>query len=248
MIPKVIHYCWFGGASLPSLAIKCINSWKKYFPDYEIVRWDETNFDVNMMDYTREAYQAKNFAFVSDVARFWILYYHGGIYFDTDVEVIKSFNNILSKGAFMGCETSCSVGKPLWVAPGLGMGAEVGHVLYEQMLNRYRSIHFLVDGKMKNETVVNHMTQLLKRHGLQEMNVIQEIAGITIYPKDYMCPMSTEGRVMNVTSNTVSIHHYAKSWVGTKSKIKKIISIALGPSITMFIIKTKRILMGKNKK
>lgn len=105
MIPKIIHYCWFGRGPLPELAQKCIASWKKYLPDYEIKEWNEDNFDVNIIPYTAEAYQAKKYAFVSDYARFWILYQYGGIYFDTDVEVIRPMDDIISKGNFMGFET-----------------------------------------------------------------------------------------------------------------------------------------------
>ena len=105
MIPKIIHYCWFGRNPLPELAQKCIASWKKYLPDYEIKEWNEDNFDVNIIPYTAEAYAAKKYAFVSDYARFWILYKYGGIYFDTDVEVIRPIDDIIAKGNFMGCET-----------------------------------------------------------------------------------------------------------------------------------------------
>ena len=106
MIPKTIHYCWFGGNPLPEMAIKCIESWKKFLPDYEIKQWDESNFDVNMIPYAAEAYKAKKYAFVSDFARFWILYNYGGLYFDTDVEVIKPMDNIIAKGPFMVCENA----------------------------------------------------------------------------------------------------------------------------------------------
>ena len=104
MIPRIIHYCWFGGNQLPELAQKCIESWKKYFPDYEIKEWNESNFDLNCCDYVKEAYTAKKWAFVSDYARFWILYNYGGLYFDTDVEVIRDMSEIVNRGAFMGCE------------------------------------------------------------------------------------------------------------------------------------------------
>ena len=104
MIPKVIHYCWFGRNPLPPFAVKCIESWKKFLPGYEIKEWNEDNFDVNIIPYTQEAYEARKYAFVSDYARFYILYHHGGIYFDTDVEVIKSIDDIIERGAFMGCE------------------------------------------------------------------------------------------------------------------------------------------------
>lgn len=109
MIPKIIHYCWFGGNPLPELAVKCIESWKKYCPDYEIKRWDESNFDLNCCDYVKEAYQAKKWAFVSDYARFKVLYDDGGLYFDTDVELIKPIDDILARGPFMGVE----IGQPI---------------------------------------------------------------------------------------------------------------------------------------
>lgn len=244
MIPKVIHYCWFGGKPLPRLAQRCIKSWKKYLPDYEIKRWDESNFDVNMMSYTQEAYSVKKYAFVSDVARFWILYNYGGIYFDTDVEVIKSFAPIIEKGAFMGCENVCDKKHPLMVAPGLGLGVEVGHSLYKEVLDHYGKMHFITPNEQKTETVVHHMTAILRQKGLLERNGLQYIEGITIYPKEYFCPMSTEGRVMTITPNTVSIHHYAKSWVGRKGKLKRQASIFLGPRLTIFIIKAKRFFFG----
>lgn len=245
MIPKIIHYCWFGKSPLPKLAQKCINSWKKYFPDYEIKCWDESNFDINMMAYTQEAYQAKKFAFVSDVARFWILYNFGGIYFDTDVEVIKPFTHIIDKGAFMGCETMCDKEHKLMVAPGLGLGAEPGHPVYKTMLEHYEKLHYFIGDVKNNETVVDHMTSILQLLGLKEVNIPQDIEGITIYPKEYFCPMSTEGRVMTITNNTLSIHHYAKSWVGKKGKLKRKISVFLGPQLTVFIIKAKRFLLRK---
>ena len=124
MIPKIIHYCWFGRGPLPELAQKCIASWKKYLPDYEIKEWNEDNFDVNIIPYTAEAYKAKKYAFVSDYARFWILYKFGGIYFDTDVEVIRPIDDIVERGNFMGFETDPSLtnddASKASVAPGLG--------------------------------------------------------------------------------------------------------------------------------
>ena len=128
MIPKVIHYCWFGGNPLPASAKKCIASWRKYLPDYEIKEWNESNFDVNIIPYTAEAYKAKKYAFVSDYARFWIFYKYGGLYFDTDVEVIKNMDDIIAKGPFMGCENEAKAGATpvqLGVAPGLGLYGEI---------------------------------------------------------------------------------------------------------------------------
>ena len=120
MIPKVIHYCWFGRNPLPASARKCIDSWKKFFPDYEIKEWNEDNFDVNMIPYTHEAYSVKKYAFVSDYARFWILYNYGGLYFDTDVEVIRPMDDIVARGPFMGIEVEAtSAGEAALVAPGI---------------------------------------------------------------------------------------------------------------------------------
>lgn len=137
MISKVIHYCWFGGNPLPASAIKCINSWKKYFPGYEIKEWNESNFDVNFIPFTQEAYAAKKYAFVSDVARFWILEKEGGLYFDTDVEVIKGFDDILSEGAFLGVEIPSQDGAVPQVNPGLGLGAERGNAVIKSVLEYY---------------------------------------------------------------------------------------------------------------
>lgn len=145
MIPKVIHYCWFGRNSLPPLAVKCLESWKRFFPDYEIKEWNEDNFDVNIISYTAEAYRVKKYAFVSDYARFWILYHYGGLYFDTDVEVIKSMDDIIAKGSFMGCEKDADKegATALAVAPGLGLGVNPGLGLYGELLQLYAGLHFI---------------------------------------------------------------------------------------------------------
>lgn len=207
MIPKVIHYCWFGGNPLPDMAKQCIESWKKFFPDYEIIEWNETNFDLKGCDYCREAYQAKKWAFVSDYARFWILYNYGGLYFDTDVEVIKDMREIVNRGAFMGCE---AVNK---CAPGLGLGVNPGHDLYKEILDFYNTIHFInEDGTLNEQTVVFYTTNIMKEHGLQEVDKIQNIAGVYIYPAEYFCPMNYGTGKLMITKNTVSIHHYSASW------------------------------------
>lgn len=133
MIPKIIHYCWFGGNPLPESAKKCIASWRKFLPDYEIKEWNESNFDVNIIPYTAEAYKAKKYAFVSDYARFYILYKYGGLYFDTDVEVIRNMDDIIARGPFMGCEGeakqpmdgSRDKAMTLGVAPILGLHKEI---------------------------------------------------------------------------------------------------------------------------
>jgi mannosyltransferase OCH1-like enzyme len=219
MIPKVIHYCWFGGNPLPNSALRCINSWRKYFPDYEIKEWNESNFDVQIMPYTREAYKTGKYAFVSDVARFWILLKEGGIYFDTDVEVINSFEDIVSKGAFMGVEVPSHEGSYPAVNPGLGLGAEAGNIVFEKILDYYSTLHFLNE---KDEiipgTVVTHTTRVLvSSFELKPNNVIQDLGPISIYPVDFFNPFDDLTGVMNKTKNTRSIHWFSKTWIDRPS-------------------------------
>lgn len=217
MIPKIIHYCWFGGNPLPKSAQKCIESWKKYFPEYEIKEWNESNYDVNKTIYTRQAYEAKKYAFVSDYARFDILYTYGGIYFDTDVEVIKSFDDVLKNGAFMGCETDADV--EITVNPGLGIAAASGMDLYKDILEAYSSLEFLnSNGTYNTTTIVKYTTDILIKNGLKNLSGIQNICDITIYPKEYFNPLDDVKGKLVKTQNTHSIHWYSKTWL-SKSEI-----------------------------
>lgn len=225
MIPKVVHYCWFGGNQLPDDAKKCIESWRKFFPEYEIKEWNERNFDVNCCDYVKEAYAAQKWAFVSDYARFWILYHEGGLYFDTDVEVIKDMSDIIAKGAFMGCETDNKC------APGLG--------LYKEILDYYEKIHFFIEGNT-TETVVTHTSKILKSHGWVGNGEIEQIEGVTIYPPEYFCPMDYKTGKLDITPNTRSIHWYTASWQSSYSKAKTKLQQLLGLSLTSEIIDLKK--------
>ena len=209
MIPKIIHYCWFGGNPLPESAIICINSWKKFFPDYELKEWNESNFNVQCCNYVKEAYEAKKWAFVSDYARFWILYYYGGLYFDTDVEVIKPFDDIIKRGAFIGCERANKC------TPGLGLGVNPGLGLFKEILDWYQTIHFKEENGELNTsiTVVDYTTDVLLRHNWKPDGTIQYVDGIYIYPPEYFCPMDYITGKVNIASNTYSIHHYTASWL-----------------------------------
>ena len=244
MIPKIIHYCWFGRNPLPELAQKCIASWKKYLPDYEIKEWNEDNFDVNIIPYTAEAYKAKKYAFVSDYARFWILYRYGGIYFDTDVEVIRPIDDIISKGNFMGCETDASRdgSDAASVAPGLGLGVNPGLELVKKMLDYYEGKHFVHEAVMKNQiTVVHIATQVLRDNGLRNEPGIQQVGDVWIYPSEYFCPINvTTGRI-HVEKNTRTIHHYAGTWVDKKFSMKELVKRMIPEKLllSLFAMKAK---------
>ena len=237
-IPKVIHYCWFGGKPLPNEYKKYIESWKKFCPNWKIVEWNESNFDFSQCDYAKEAYNAKKWAFVSDYARFKILYEYGGVYLDTDVELLKPLDEIIEKGPFMGIEKFKGISL---VAPGLGLGVNAGLGLYKEILDLYDTTHFIkTDGSYNLYTVVQYVTDILCKHGFVKEDKKQEILGVTIYPSEYFDPMDCETSKISITKNTVSIHHYACSWMDEKVQRKKKLQKIIGPEITGAIIKLKR--------
>lgn len=246
MIPKVIHYCWFGGNPLSKDVEKCIASWRKYCPDYEIKQWNESNFDLNCCDYVKEAYQAKKWAFVSDYARFWILYHYGGLYFDTDVEVIKPMDDLIEKGSFMGEETGLPDNKSE-CNPGLGLAAAPGLGLYKEILDYYSTQHFLnPDGSTNLLTVVERTTEILKLHGFKGDGSIEEVDGVLIYPPDYFCPMNYRTGKIKITKNTRSIHHYSATWQSSYDQFKTKLQHVLGRTLTEKIIGLKNILKRKS--
>ena len=215
MIEKTIHYCWFGRHPLPESAKRYIASWQKYFPDYEIKEWNEDNFDVNCIPYTHDAYEAGKYAFVSDYARFWILYHYGGLYFDTDVEVIRPMDDIVAKGAFMGFELDNvrNANSVPAIAPGLGLGAEKGNAIYAEILKGFEQLDFyLPDGSRNPFTMIPMVTKIMQERGLILKDEIQTIDGITIYPNEYFNPFDDITGLLRKTPNTRSIHWYAKTW------------------------------------
>ena len=221
MIPKIIHYCWFGEKPLNAQGQKCLASWKRYFPDFKIIEWNASNVDLeNCCQYVKDAYAEKKWAFVSDYVRFKVLYEHGGVYFDTDVEVIRSFDDILEKGAFMGCENP-----PTKLAndvnPGLGCAVAPGLGFYKEVLDDYEKSSFYIDdGSLNLYTVVQRTTDLLRKHGLKDTREIQQVAEISIYPSEYFCPINMETGKLEITGNTHSIHRYAASWESPKNRFR----------------------------
>ena len=212
MIPKIIHYCWFGGNPLPEDAKQCINSWKKYCPDYVIKEWNESNFDINSVPYVREAYEARKFAFVTDYVRLYALYNEGGIYMDTDVEVIKPLDRFLVHVAFSGFEDETAV--PTGI-----MASEKGGKWAKENLEYYNDKHFFnSDGSLNMTTNVATITNYMKQHGIKLNNTFQDFSGlITFYPKDYFCPKSHYTGEIKLTNNTYTIHHFAGSWATGKN-------------------------------
>ena len=242
MIPKVIHYCWFGRGEKSPLMKKCIKSWEKHFPDFEIKEWNEDNFDVNIIPYTKDAYAAKKYAFVSDYARFWILYHHGGIYFDTDVEVIRPMDDIIEKGPFMGFELDNvdSALPTLSINPGLGLGAEKKNPIFAEILNRYEQLTFyLSNGERNPFTMIPMVTEMMQEKGLRLVDELQTVESITIYPNEYFNPFDDITGVLRKTPNTRTIHWYAKTWADNSSpfqiKIKRLLHRYLGTSLTTTI-------------
>ena len=247
MIPKIIHYCWFGRGRLPRSAKKCIKSWKKFLPDYAIKVWNEDNFDVNCIQYTKEAYAAKKYAFVSDYARFKILYEHGGLYFDTDVEVIRPLDKLLENGAFMGMEEDpvflenggLSARRPEdagMINPGLGLAVAPGLGLYKDILDMYAGLKFIRDdGTLDTTTVVRRVTDLLLGKGMIPSRGVIDFEGVKIYPSEYFCPMSWRTQKLVVTPNTYTIHWYTASWWDARHRTLHYISNHYGPRAAYYV-------------
>lgn len=214
MIPKKIHYCWFGGKPLPDLAQKCIESWKKYCPDYEIIRWDENSFDINCCQYVKEAYENKKYAFVTDFVRLYAMYNQGGIYMDTDVEVIKDLDGFLQHKAFSGFENDTQI--PTGI-----MASEAGFKLFGYLLSYYKDRHFIDhNGVMDMTTNVITITEMLTRKGFVPNGEFQIIDEFALYPREYFCPLDDSTGILHKSENTATIHWFNKSWVPEHIRIR----------------------------
>lgn len=207
MIPKTIHYCWFGHNPMPKLAKKCIRSWKRYCPDYEIIEWNEDNFDISSSPlYVRQAYEAKKWAFVTDYVRLYAMVNYGGIYMDTDVEVVKPLDSFLKHRAFSGFEDE------IHIPTGI-MACEKGFPLFERFLHYYDNASFYnADGSLNKTTNVATITALCLENGLVPNNQFQIIEGFALYPNEYFCPRSFSTGQLNRTKNTYTIHWFNASW------------------------------------
>lgn len=245
MIPKIIHYCWFGGNPLPKSAIKCINSWKKFFPDYEIKEWNESNFDVGSHVYTKYCYETKKWAYLSDYVRLVIIERHGGFYFDTDVEVVRFPSELVETcSAWFGFESEN------YINTGLGFAAEQHHPAVIAMIDEYEKIwKNLASDEQKESAIVGCPylnTRALENHGLVLGGIRQNVQEAEILPVDFLCPYNDLTGVMNRSENTVSIHWFSKSPHGRlawwRSKITRPIHRVFGVDA---FVRIKRLLGQK---
>ncbi len=228
MIPKVIHYCWFGGNPLPDLAIKCIESWKKFCPDYEIIEWNESNFNLDECVYAKEAYENKKWAFVTDYVRLKVLYDCGGIYMDTDVEVIKPLDSLLDYKAVSGFESDSQIPTGL-------MASEKNHPMIYELLHDYDNSHFVLgDGSLDLTTNVIRITKVFLKYGFSPNNERQTINEFTLLPKDYLCPKDLKTYQVFITKNTLSIHHFDGSWLDEESVYYRDLRLKLAKNIPVF--------------
>lgn len=212
IIPKKIHYCWFGGRELPDEYKKYIESWQKCCPDYEIIRWDESNYDVTKNQYMKQAYDNKKWAFVSDYARVDIIYQQGGIYLDTDVELVSNFDEFLKWDLFCGFENTTAVN---W---GVGYGAVRGNEILKEVLDEYEKRYFLKENGSFDLTPCPILqSEVMQKHGFVMNGKPQNIGNIAVYPSEYFAPFSYLRGFGRVTENTHSIHHYSASWVNSES-------------------------------
>ncbi|WP_423409241.1 glycosyltransferase family 32 protein [Heyndrickxia sp. MSNUG] len=214
-IPKIIHYCWFGRGEKPEIVQRCMSSWKKHLHDYQFVEWNEDTFDINANDYVKEAYESGKYAFVSDYARVYGLYRYGGIYLDTDVEVFKSFNDLLHHESFWGFEQENYIATST-------IGAAKGNPIIEIFLDSYRGKKFIKkDGSYDDLTNVAIVTKLLSSQGLIMNGEYQELAGLAaFYPQTYFSPYDYINCRKFISDNTYAMHHFYKSWLSAKIRLK----------------------------
>lgn len=216
-IPKIIHYCWLGGNPKPESVLKCIDSWKKYCPDYEVKEWNESNLDITINDYTKQAYEAKAWGFVPDYLRLWIIYNYGGIYLDTDVQMVRNFDPLLNDKGFSGFEDDEHI------AFGLGFGAEAGNQLIKKHMQVYDDLKFLnFDGSLNRTPSPAYTTSVMMADGFR-MNdgSIQRVNSFVCYPPEYFCPKNFSTGITKVTKNTYSIHQFDASWYSDEEQLQR---------------------------
>lgn len=211
MIPKIIHYCWFGRGEMPQQMKKCLKSWKKYCPDWEIIQWNEDNFDITGTVWTKQAYDAKKYAFVADYVRLWALKKYGGVYLDTDVELVKKLDRFCDHRGYVGF--ACTLG----LSTGL-IGAEKDHPYINEWFAFYKGKKFITDDGMELEPNTEYSTQLLTERGLQLNDEKQTVFDMTVYPQTFFCPLYVDSFKNVKTADTYAIHYFLATWRSEKAR------------------------------
>lgn len=230
MIPKIIHYIWLGKEDKPEIFHKCFDSWKKFCPDWEFKLWDESNVDLDCCLYVREAYDAKKYAFASDVIRLQKLYEYGGVYLDIDVELLRPIDSFLCEKCVAGFEINANI------APGLFLGTEKGNIDFKHIIDQYKKEHFVLGRKYNLRTIGDRFTKYYEKQGLRKQDVLQKLDSITVYPMEYFCPMNYKTGAISVTSNSYALHYYEGSWLKKRS---------IKDKFKLFIKRCIRALTGK---
>lgn len=225
-IPRKVHYCWFGGKEKPGIVKKCIETWKKCLPDYEIIEWNEQNFNLDLNSYVKEAYIAEKYAFVSDYVRVYALYNYGGIYLDTDVEVFRTLNDLLHHHSFWGFEQENYIATST-------IGSEKGNPLIKEFLDSYNGKSFIRnDGTYNQLTNVAIITKLLQDKGLKLNGQYQEIKEIGVfYPQTFFSPYDYINCQTFITEKTYTMHHFYKSWLPLEKRINGKVKLILSKLI-----------------
>ena len=243
-IPKKIHYIWFGQGEKSELIQKCMQTTRDMLPDWDIIEWNEENYDINSCAYMKEAYEQKKYAFASDYARFDLLYKYGGIYLDTDVELLKSFpDSFLDYNGFTGVESNNKI------APGLVFACEAGNPIVKEIIEMYQQDHFVdTKGSINTRTVVDRVTDVFYRHGFVKDGNEQELDGFHVFPSEYFCAYDFVTKEFTITEKTISIHHYTATWLTPQKRVKKAVQDTLrkilGVKGYQKVISVKRKLFG----
>jgi hypothetical protein len=253
MIPKTIHYIWLSGDEKPDLVRRCMDSWRKNCPDYEIKEWNTGNLDVAMNRFVRDTYAIRHWAAVSDFFRLWILYNYGGIYLDSDVEVIKPFDPLLNDGAFVGFEHNPQNLSRIEAAV---IGAEAGLPVLAEILKEFDvdyTVAWVNDMQMNFPIIPEIMMKVLQAHGLRAVNEKQSAGGFQVYPSDYFCCKHNVKLTITVTPNSYSVHHFVTAWLGKKNTILRRYIAKYGRFYKPMLILTKpvfsfKLLLAKRKR
>ena len=229
-IDKLIHYCWFGNSEIPEHLQKCIDSWKHYCPDYKLVRWDESNYDISKNKYMKDAYDAKMWGFVSDYARLDVIYNYGGFYLDTDVELIKTLDGLRGNSMYCGFENNH------FVSFGIGYGAIRGHRIIKKILDVYDKLLFDISHGLPIPCPV-YQSGVLSDEGVKMNNMFQQFDDFTVYPSEVLAPFGPHRIGSGITKNTVSIHHYDASWAPNRLENRE----KLEKNINRYLQRAKKI-------